>query len=221
MKNRQIQPLLNAYKEIANMAEKLNLPTSIVNRAKDLFTRVKEGRHLNGYSNNTISSACLYVSCHQQGEEGAPRTMKEIWAVGKHSSEKEMSACVKLMVNKLDTPLAKKSASDFIPRFCSDLGLSSNVQEAAAHIARKAVELGLVSTARAPSAVAAGAIYMASQASEEKRTQRQLAKVTGVSDTTIQTIYKLMNERANEVFPSISPDDFGISSAPIEGLPQM
>jgi len=100
---------------------------------------------LNGHHNTTISSACLYVSCWQQGEEGAPRTLQEIWAVGKYCSQKEMSTCVKLIVEKLNTPLKKISASDFIPRFCSSLGLPADVQEAADHIARKAVELGILS----------------------------------------------------------------------------
>lgn len=42
---------------------------------------------------------------------------------------------------------------------------------AATHIARKAVELDLV-PGRSPISVAAAAIYMASQASAEKRTQK-------------------------------------------------
>ena len=216
MNNRQIKPLLIAYKEIATMAGKLNLPTSTVNRAKDLFKRVKEGRHLQGYSNNTISSACLYVACCQQGEEGVSRTLKEIWAVGKHSSQKEMSTCVKLIVDKLNPPLAKKRASDFIPRFCSSLGLTVGVQEAADHIARKTVELGIVSVGRTPIAVAAAAIYMASLASGGTKPQREFVEVAGVSDTTIRTIYRLIYPRAKEVFP----EDVRFSSA-IDGLPKL
>lgn len=56
-------------------------------------------------------------------------------------------------------------------RFCSNLGLPKQVQMAATHIARKAVELDLV-PGRSPISVAAAAIYMASQASAEKRTQK-------------------------------------------------
>lgn len=56
-------------------------------------------------------------------------------------------------------------------RFCSNLGLPKQVQMAATHIARKAVELDLV-PGRSPISVAAAAIYMASQASADKRTQK-------------------------------------------------
>lgn len=56
-------------------------------------------------------------------------------------------------------------------RFCSNLGLPKQVQMAATFIARKAVELDLV-PGRSPISVAAAAIYMASQASAEKKTQK-------------------------------------------------
>ena len=208
-----MKPLLNAYKEVAFLAEKLNLPTAVVNRANDLFTTVREGRHLQGRSHNTISSACLYVACWQLGEEGAPRTLQEICAVGKYSSEREMSTCVNFIVDNLNTPLKKITASDFIPRFCSDLGLPIHVQEAAVHIARKTVELGIVSTGRTPTAVAVAAIYTACQAYGQKKTRKEFVEVSGISDTTIQTIYKLIYLRANEVFP----DGFHFAS----GMPLM
>ena len=47
-------------------------------------------------------------------------------------------------------------------RFCSNLGLPKQVQSAAAHIAKKSVDLDLVG-GRSPLSLAAAAIYMASQ----------------------------------------------------------
>ena len=43
--------------------------------------------------------------------------------------------------------------------------------------------------------MAAAAIYMASQASDDKRTQREIADVAGVADVTIRQSYKLMLPR--------------------------
>jgi len=65
--------------------------------------------------------------------------------------------------------------------------------------------------------VAAAAIYMASQASDNdnKRTQREIADVAGVADVTIRQSYKLMLPRAAELFPS----DFRFITS-IENLPQ-
>lgn len=76
------------------------------------------------------------------------------------------------------------TTGDFMSRFCSNLGLPKQVQMAATHIARKAVELDLV-PGRSPISVAAAAIYMASQASAEKRTQKGNLSFPAKSDLCI------------------------------------
>lgn len=89
------------------------------------------------------------------------------------------------------------------------------VQRAATHIAKKAVEMDIV-PGRSPISVAAAAIYMASQASEHKRSQKEIGDIAGVADVTIRQSYKLMYPHAAKLFP----DDFKFTT-PIEQLPQM
>ena len=84
---------------------------------------------------------------------------------------------------------------------------------AAAHIAREAVHLEIVS-GRSPISVAAAAIYMASQASDDKRTQKEISEIAGVADVTIRQSYKLMHPRAADLFPS----NFNFN-VPIDKLP--
>ncbi|GFQ73533.1 transcription initiation factor IIB [Trichonephila clavata] len=85
-------------------------------------------------------------------------------------------------------------------RFCSNLGLPTSVQKGAAYIARKAVELDIL-PGRSPISVAAAAIYMASQASKHKKSQKEIADVVGVADLTIRQSYRLMLPRAWQLFP--------------------
>ena len=93
-------------------------------------------------------------------------------------------------------------------------GLPSTVQKAASHIARKAVELDIV-PGKSPISVAAAAIYMASQASNDKRTQKEIGDIAGVADVTIRQSYKLMYPRTADLFPN----DFKFVTS-IEQLPQ-
>ena len=72
-----------------------------------------------------------------------------------------------------------------------------------------------VISGRSPISVAAAAIYMASQASSDKKSQREIADIAGVADVTIRQSYKLMLPRAAELFP----DGFNFAT-PIEHLPQ-
>lgn len=55
------------------MADRINLPKTIVDRANNLFKQVHDGKNLKGRANDAIASACLYIACRQ---EGVPRTFK-------------------------------------------------------------------------------------------------------------------------------------------------
>ncbi|XP_067123184.1 transcription initiation factor IIB-like, partial [Centruroides vittatus] len=99
-------------------------------------------------------------------------------------------------------------------RFCSNLGLPASVQRAATHIARKAIETDIV-PGRSPISVAAAAIYLASQASGDKKTQKEIGDVAGVAAITIRQSYKLMYPRAADLLPK----DFRFHT-PIEQLPK-
>ena len=88
------------------------------------------------------------------------------------------------------------------------------VEKAASSIARNAVDLDIV-PGRSPISVAAAAIYMASQASDNRKTQKEIGDIAGVADVTIRQSYKLMYPQAAGLFPS----DFKFT-VPIEQLPQ-
>ena len=100
-----------------------------------------------------------------------------------------------------DTSVELITTGDFMSRFCGMLALAREVQKGATQIAKKASDLDIV-PGRSPISVAAAAIYMASQASDDKRTQREIADVVGVANVTISQCYTLMLPRAAELFPS-------------------
>lgn len=201
--------LLNAFREITTMASRINLPKTITDRSNQLFKQVHDQKSLKGRSNDAIASACLYIACRQ---EGVPRTFKEICAISK-IPKKEIGKCFKLILRSLEASVDIIQSEDFMSRFCSNLGLSSTIQRAATHIARKAVELDLV-PGRSPVSVAAAAIYLASQASASKKSQKDIGDIAGVADVTIRQSYRSMITRAAELFPK----DF-VFDTPIERLP--
>jgi len=201
--------LLNAFREINAMADRIKLPGQLVDRARTLFKQIHDQKSLKGRSNDAIASACLFIACRQ---EGVPRTFKEICAISK-ISKKEIGRCFKLILKALETSVDLITSGDFMTRFCSNLGLPSSVQKAASYIAKKAVELDLV-PGRCPVSVAAATIYLASQASEDKRTQKDIGDIAGVAEVTIRQSYRLLLPKAAQLFPS----DFQFHT-PIENLP--
>jgi transcription initiation factor TFIIB len=81
-----------------------------------------------------------------------------------------------------------------VPRFCSGLTLKGEVQSRAVEILRQAGERELTS-GRGPTGVAAAAIYISSILGGERRTQREVAEVAGVTEVTIRNRYKELAEK--------------------------
>ena len=201
--------LMDAFRTMSNMADRINLPRTITDRANVLFKTVYEGRNLKGRSNSAIAAACLYIACRQ---DGVPRTFKEIVAVSA-VSKKEIGRVFKLILKNHDTNVEHITTGDFMSRFCGTLSLSRPIQKAATCIAKRAVDMDIV-PGRSPISVAAAAIYMASQVSDDKRTQKEIAEIAGVADVTIRQSYKLLLTRAKDLFP----EDF-VFVTPVENLP--
>ncbi|HIH28172.1 MAG TPA: transcription initiation factor IIB, partial [Thermoplasmata archaeon] len=79
-------------------------------------------------------------------------------------------------------------------RFCSELKLSGDVQAKAIEILKDAADKELTS-GRGPTGVAAASIYISSILCGERRTQREVADVAGVTEVTIRNRYKELAER--------------------------
>jgi len=78
---------------------------------------------------------------------------------------------------------------DYLPRFASALRLNAETQSKAVEILEEAQECELTS-GRGPTGIAAASLYIAALINNEKRTQREVADVAGVTEVTIRNRYK-------------------------------
>ena len=82
------------------------------------------------------------------------------------------------------------SPENYVPRFISDLGLPSEVQKTTMEILKAARKVRGLVTGRDPRGLAAAAIYIASIISDCRVTQRDISRVSGVTEVTIRNRYK-------------------------------
>ncbi|KAJ1355555.1 Transcription initiation factor IIB [Parelaphostrongylus tenuis] len=207
--NNTDRQMTQAMSVIREMSERLHLAKSIQDLASKTFKDVLDSKALKGKNNEAQAAACLYFACRK---EGAPRTFNEICAVSR-VSKKEIGRCFKLIIRSLETNLDQITSADFISRFCGNLSLPNSIQAAATCIAKRAVDMDLVA-GRSPISLAAAAIYMASQASSEKRTAKEVGEIAGAAEVTVKQAYKLLYPRAAELFP----EEFKFIT-PIDQLP--
>src|SRR5438309_1016575 len=81
--------------------------------------------------------------------------------------------------------------SDYVSRFCSRLGLSNTVEAESQKILKELEKIDS-SMSLSPSGTAAAAIYLASLASGERRPQKAIAKIAGVSEVTLRNRFQFM-----------------------------
>ncbi|EGC38858.1 hypothetical protein DICPUDRAFT_53091 [Dictyostelium purpureum] len=206
--------LLAAFKEIGRMADHMNLPQTVQDRANELFRFMDDKKSTKGRSVDGMVAAALYIACRQ---EHLSRTFKEIAALT-NVPKKEISRCYKIMKETFSSVLNLQTISteDFTSRFCSTLKLPIEVKKISEHVSKTAMDMGIVA-GKSPISVTAASIYMVSQLlpnPQDKRTQKQIAEISGVSDVTIRNAYKDLYAKREVLIPQDSPYFQYINSLP-------
>lgn len=195
--------LLAAFRNINEIADRVGLPKTITDEASAIFKQVHEQRRLRNRPRLAIVSACIYIACRLHS---APRSFKELSSISDVQA-RDIAKCYKHISKIIDTTRQELSmhvdSGDFMSRFCSNLSLPREVQRVATHIAAVAREKS-ITDGRNPTSIAAAAIYMASQVSDTKKSQREISEVAGCAESTIKHSYRLMLSRAAELIPSDS-----------------
>src|SRR5512136_1704938 len=178
-----------ALSELDRMASALGLSRNVRETAAVVYRKAVEKNLIRGRSIEGVAAAALYAACRQCN---VPRTLDEIAEVSR-VSRKEIGRTYRFVSRELALKLMPTSPIDYIPRFCSGLNLKGEVQAKGIEILRQAAERELTS-GRGPTGVAAAAIYIASILCGDRRTQREVADVAGVTEVTIRNRYKELAE---------------------------
>ena len=179
-----------ALSELDRMASGMGLPRNVRETAAMIYRKAVLRNLIRGRSIEGVSAAALYAACRQCN---VPRTLDEI-AGSSRVSRKEIGRTYRFIARELGLKLMPTSPQDYISRFCSELKLTGDVQAKAIEILKDAADKELTS-GRGPTGVAAASIYIASILCGERRTQREVADVAGVTEVTIRNRYKELAER--------------------------
>jgi transcription initiation factor TFIIB len=121
------------------------------------------------------------------------RTLDEIAQYTK-ANRKEIARCYRLLIKELDVTVPVSDPRDYVGRIASLLNLSGQTIRDAIEIIEKARQRGLTA-GKDPAGLAAAALYIAAVKNGEKRTQKEIAQVAGVTEVTVRNRYKeLINE---------------------------
>jgi transcription initiation factor TFIIB len=182
--------LMVALSALDRMSSGLGLPRTVRETAAMIYRKAALKNLIRGRSAEGITAASLYAACRQCN---VPRTLDEI-SKAAHMSKKEIGRNYRFIARELKLKLLPTSPQDYISRFCSDLKLSSDVQAKTLEILKEAAKHELTS-GRGPTGIAAAALYIATVLCGERRTQKNIAEILGVTEVTIRNRYKELAEK--------------------------
>lgn len=203
--------LAAAYAKISQMCDGYQLLKIVQDGAKEVYKMVYDEKRLRGKSQESIMAASIFIGCRKAK---VARTFKEIWALTnvpkkgfwkvfcimnniiREKNEANPQSAAYYSQDNIQT--TQTSAEDLIRRFCSHLGLSSQVTNGAKYIARRSKDVGVLA-GRSPTTIAATVIYMASLVFGVELPPSKISDKTGVSDGTIKTSYKYLFEEKDKL----------------------
>ena len=181
-----------AMSELQRLVSFLGLPKTLHEEVAKLYERALQKGLVRGRSIESIIAALVYSLAR---EYETPRTLTEI-SQASGIGKRELGRTYRYISRKLDIRILPAKAEDYIPRFSSMLKLSDRTQMHAIKVLRVAKEKDVIS-GKGPTGCAAAAIYIASVLEGERKTQREVADVVGVTEVTIRNRYKEMAEALN------------------------
>jgi transcription initiation factor TFIIB len=179
-----------AFSELDRMASGMGLPRSVRETAAMIYRKAALKKLVRGRSIEGVTTAALYAACRQCH---VPRTLDEISNIAQ-ISRKDIGRTYRYVSRELGLKLLPTSPEDYISRFCSELKLSGDVRAKTLEILQEAAHRELTS-GRGPTGMAAASLYIASVLCGERRTQREVAEVAGVTEVTIRNRYKEIAEK--------------------------
>ncbi len=178
-----------ALSELKRVSSYLKLPGSVEEEASRIYTLAVQKGLVRGRSMESVVAGALYAACRRHD---VPRTLDEL-SEASGIDKKEIGRTYRFVTRELGIKILPSNPADYIARFASALKLNAETQSKSVEIIEQAQNVELTS-GRGPTGIAAAALYVAALINGEKRTQREVADVAGVTEVTIRNRYKELLE---------------------------
>lgn len=180
--------LPETLRSLDRVAALLGLPKTVKDEAGFICKKALEKGLLRGRSIEGLVAAATYAACRISG---VPRTLEEFQAVT-GVRKKQIGKAYGALLRSLQLRVPTSRPVDYLARFCSELGLSQAVIAESMKILKE-IEAVDASLSLSPIGTAAAAIYLASLKCGERRPQKAIAKVAGVSEVTLRNRFQYMD----------------------------
>lgn len=199
--------LYEEFQFISTMAQNSGIPKIFIDYAMMIHKDISEQKMFRGMNRDGIKSASIYISCRLNGCPRTSHEIAEIFKLDKQSTTAGCSNAVKILNNiERNVEYSQKSdfktttASSFIERYCSKLGIPQELTLLAKFIAVKTEHTDLLCN-NTPQSSAAGIIYFITQSFHLGISKVNIRIICGVSEVTIGKCSKKLETIKDKLIP--------------------
>jgi transcription initiation factor TFIIB len=177
--------LTYAMNELDRFASQLGIQKTVKDTAAMVYRRVIQRRLIRGRSIESMMAASIYAACRMMH---IPHTLDEITKFSR-IQKKELGRCFRLIIRELSLHIGTPSPVSFLEKYTHDLHVSVKTQHLATRILEQAKKIG-ATAGKDPIGLAGAALYIAGMKNNEHHTQREIAKLSNITEVTIRNRYK-------------------------------
>ena len=174
-----------AMSEMQRLSSQLGIPHDVRETAALIYRKALITKIVRGRSIESVVAATIYLACRIHR---IPRSLDEIVSET-NANRKKVGFAVRLVVSRVNIKVPLPSAKDLIPRLSADLMLKGRTVLRATEIINQA-KASYVTIGKAPGGIAGAALYIAGIIEDDRRTQREIAHASRVTEVTIRNRYK-------------------------------
>ena len=170
--------------------DKLHLSQSIAERAMLIYRRALKAGLVRGRSIRSIMAAAVYAACRSMG---APRDLRELEKAYPIVKRKTIAQGYRLLLKHLKLKVPVADPARYLNKIASKVGLDQATVQEALKILQEAHKKG-ATVGKDPVGIAAAALYMACQETDQTITQKDIARAAGVTEVTVRNRFKGLKE---------------------------
>jgi len=180
------------YADITKLSINLRLPREVKDFSVQIYKKCLEKDLVKGRDKKVVVAATVYTSLRYFSIPMPLDSIAKISGI----EQKLIGRMFREIVKEMGLHIIPIQASDYIGKFSEELGLSEAVKSRAMRIFSEVKEIG-IDSGKSPTSLAAAIIYIAAIEEGERRTQREIAEIAGVTEVTIRNRFKEIESLLN------------------------
>jgi len=191
LNNSRMRNLSVASDKITRMVQRLDLTTNVHEETMHLYRKALNRDLVKGRSIINVAAACIYLACRIHK---VPRRLNDFEKADKEIDKNAFRTAIRLLIRELDIKPGIHRTAPYIQQCVSKMKLPIEAERVAKEMLDDMVEKRQTG-GKNPAVLAATLVYIAARRLRLRATQKDVAKVLGITEVSLRNT---LNDRKKE-----------------------